>query len=194
MADFTVISFFTPDWKYPEYAKNLANDCTKLGLEFVIEPKDGTNSYVGNCNLKSNFIRDKLRELKRPVLWLDVDGSVLKIPNELNNLEHYDIAGYANKQFLDRISVNVLLFNYTSNTFAFLDTWCEYVHNSIDDGAFNRALDTHNSKITFELLPGEQVALLTSRDVNIPVEACFINRLSASDLKWQYKNKVENRR
>jgi len=192
MSNFTVVSFYTPDWKYPEYAQSLANDCKRLGLDFAIESKPSTNTYVGNCNLKPYFIRDKLQELKKPILWMDVDGSVLNVPEELKILPVVDIAGYVNKQFLDRIYVNTILFNYTSNTLAFLDTWCEYVKNYIDDGAFNDALKNYSSKIQLCILPSEQIIVATSHNLSISSEICFVNRLSASDLKWQYKNKVES--
>ena len=194
MPAFTVVSFYTPNWKYPEYAQNLRADCDRLALDYAIESRDSTDSYVENCNIKPFFIREKLQEFKRPVLWIDVDGSIVKIPQSINILNDVDVAGYANKQFPERISVNVLLFFYTPNALSFLDTWCNYVKNSIDDGAFNKALTDQEPKIKLELLPPEQVVILHSRDNHIPAEACFVNRLSGSDLKWQYKNKVEGRR
>jgi len=194
MSAFTVISFFTPDWHYPEYAQNLAADCKRLGLDHVIEQKLSTDSYVGNCNIKPFFIREKIQELKQPVLWIDVDGSILKIPSELEVLSDADIMAYTNQRFPDRISVNVLLFSYTPNTLTFLDTWCEYVIKSIDDGAFNDTVKKYRDAIKIQILPAEQTAIVSTKDKNISFEICFANRLSGSDLKWQYKNKVEGRR
>ena len=194
MPAFTVISFYTPNWKYPEYAQNLLTDCDRLAIDYAIESRNSTDSYVENCNIKPFFIREKLQEFKRPVLWIDVDGSIITIPDELKSLSEVDVAGYTNKQFPDRISVNVLLFCYTANALSFLDTWCNYVKNSIDDGAFNKAVIDHTPKINLKILPAEQVVILHSRDNHVPAEACFVNRLSGSDLKWEYKNKVEGRR
>jgi len=193
MPAFTVISFFTSDWKYPDHAQNLVADCERLKLNHVIELKNSTNSYVGNCNIKPFFIKDKLQEFKQPVLWIDVDGSILKIPNELTPLPNADIVAYENPQFPGRFSVNVLLFSYTPNALTFLDTWCEYAIKSIDDGAFNDAIKTYQDKIKLQILPANQTMIATSKNTHVSSDICFVNRLSGSDLKWQYKHKVEGR-
>lgn len=194
MSSFTVISFYTPDWKYPEHAQNLRRDCERLGLDHVIEQRPSTNTYVGNCNLKPGFIREQLATLKRPVLWLDVDGSIQRVPQELDPVPPVDVAAYASKQSPDRLSVNVLLFNPTPGAEKFLNTWCEFVKNSIDDGAFNQTVTHLDDQIVLQILPASQVMIEHSRTTGIDTEVCFTNRLSASDLKWQYKNRVEGRR
>jgi hypothetical protein len=80
----TVISFFTDNWDYPKHAANLIEDCNRLGLSCVIERRDSTNSYVGNCNIKPFFILEKLEELKSPVVWMDADGTISSWPHELS--------------------------------------------------------------------------------------------------------------
>ena len=62
MSAFTVVSFYTPDWKYPEYAQSLIKDCVRLGLDYSIESKPSTSTYVGNCNLKPYFIRENFKK------------------------------------------------------------------------------------------------------------------------------------
>jgi hypothetical protein len=193
MFNFTVVSFYTTDWKYPEYAQNLVDDCKRLGLEYVIESKDSTNTYVGNCNLKPFFIRDKLQELKRPVLWMDVDGSILRVPPGLAQNLDADIVAYQNQRFLDRNYVCTLLFNYTPAVLNFVDMWCQYSKNFIDDGAFDKAAKHCKQSLIIKTLPSDQIAILTNKENLVSDKICFVQRLSSSDLKWQYKNKVEGR-
>lgn len=194
MSAFTVISFFTPDWRYPEYAQNLMADCERLGLNHVIEKKDSTGSYIKNCNIKPNFVRDKLHSLQRPVLWMDVDGSILRVPRELTDCYNEDILGYQNQGYPDRIFVCTLLFNYTPATLDFVDTWCRYSENFIDDGAFNDALQNSNIQVSIKTLPGNQITIIKNNQEINNDQTCFVHRLSNSDLKWQYKHKVEGRR
>lgn len=193
MTSFTVISFYTPDWKYPEYAKNLADDCTRLGLEFAIEPRDSTDSYVGNCNLKPNFIRDKLQELKRPVLWMDVDGIINLCPEIFfsDKIHNFDIAANRSQKDSTRIHVGSIWFNYTATTVELVNAWCESVANrGIDDSVFNGLWTQFSQKIKLYELPDEYFYILPRIDSAVPDNICIAHRLSNSPLKQTYKNNI----
>lgn len=192
MFNFTVISFYTPDWRYPAYAQSLASDCERLGVPSIIEQRNSTGSYRENCNIKPEFIRDKLRELKQPVLWMDVDGSVLRLPQELSGPIVTDIVGYQNQGFPERIYVCTLLFNYTPVVLDLVDLWCDHSKNSIDDGAFNDAIKNLGQDITIKTLPAQQIAVSKIGHETMSDELCFVHRISNSDIKQQYKNSLVN--
>jgi hypothetical protein len=195
MFNFTVVSFYTPDWKYPEYAQNLVDDCERLGLEYVIESKDSTNTYVGNCNLKPYFVRDKLQELKKPILWMDVDGSIITCPDLLvtPGIDSFDMAGNRSLTNTSRIHVGSIWFNYTDITMQFVNTWCDAIAaRGIDDSVFNGLWQTFSDKIKFYELPPEYFVILTSPQSPVPDNSCIVHRLSNSTLKQDYKNKVKS--
>jgi hypothetical protein len=191
----TVISFYTPDWKYPEYANNLKEDCFRLGLKFSIDQLPSQGEYVKNCNIKPRFIRDKLYQLKSPVLWVDVDGSLLKLPELLlsHTIDAYDIAGNRPTNNSERIHVGSVWFNYTDATLAFLDAWADAVDSSIDDAAFNGVWGHFKNRLQLFSLPPEYFFIHKRVNTSIPENTVILHRLSSSDLKWQYKNKVEKR-
>lgn len=192
---FTVISFFTPDWKYPEYATLLKKDCERLGLAHYIQSIPGLEEYTKNCNIKPNFILNELHRLKSPVLWMDVDGSILQIPKLLldSNIKNYDIAGNHPLNNTERIHVGSIWFNYTENTLKFLEQWCEKVANSIDDAAFNGVWNTFKNTLNMLSLPPEYFFIHKRVSDAVPTDTIILHRLSSSDLKWAYKNKVEKR-
>lgn len=195
MSTFTVVSFYTPDWKYPEYAQSLADDCKRLGLDFAIESKPSTNTYVGNCNLKPYFIRDKLQQLKKPILWMDVDGSIITRPDRLltTSINSFDMAGNRSLRNVDRIHVGSIWFNYTNTTMEFVDAWCDAIAaRGIDDAVFNGLWQQFLDKIKFYELPPEYFVILDNPQSPVPDTSCIIHRLSNSSLKQEYKNKVKS--
>ena len=186
-----IISFYTNDWKYPEFAKKLQNNCEQLSLEFYIQEKPNLNSYVNNCNIKPKFILECLLKFKRSVLWVDVDNSIVKVPNEMIGTNEYDIIGVSKKNS-ELVYVNCLCFNYTDQSVAFLENWKDAAEKFIDDGAFQQVnKQTPDVKILKLSTNYNQTIVRPGQSINS--DACFVNRLSASDLKWEYKHKVEKK-
>lgn len=76
-----VVSFYTDDWRYPDHAVRLADECKALGLEHHIARRASAGGYLQNTCQKPTFIRECLEQFDRPVLWIDVDGSILRNPD-----------------------------------------------------------------------------------------------------------------
>ena len=191
----TVISYYTQDWIYPKYAESLQQDCERLGLNHIIKEMPSSNNYVGNCNIKPNFIRDQLLNLKSPVLWMDVDGSILSLPDILmsSDLLSYDIAANQPVGNSKRIHVGSIWFNYTNPVLEFINAWVDKVQGSIDDAAFNGVWAEHKNKLNVLLLPEKYFFIHKTNKQLIPSDTVIVHRLSNSDLKWAYKNKVERK-
>jgi hypothetical protein len=188
-----VVSFYTPDWEYPTYAKNLQADCDRLNLDCYIEEKFSLENYVNNCNIKPFFIKECLEKFQRPILWMDVDATINKLPEELLDAkEHYDLAVHLNSKFLNRFYVNSIWFNYTPVVLKLVNSWCNKVVGFIDDGAFNESFKELYNEIRFLTLPSQQHIILTNPHTPIPQDSYFVHRLSNSTLKQDYKNKVKS--
>jgi hypothetical protein len=192
----TVVSFYTPDWKYSEYANKLRVNCELFKLPHYIVERPSTGDYVKNCNIKPSFILHALTKLKSPVLWIDADGELLRTPELLLNdeLSKYDIAGIRTATNYDRIHVGSIWFNYNDKTIDFVEQWKDsLVEKGIDDGAFNTIWQNNNNKINFFELPLEYHYIHKYHYSTIPDSTVILHRLSSSDLKLKYKNKVEHR-
>ena len=133
----TIISFYTDDWKYPEYADLLKADCERLGLEHHIKLRENTGKWINNTRAKPSFILEALKELKGPVLWIDVDGSIYEKPELMLEYTKYDMAPRpANYKWGRKWHVSTMYFNYTEKTIAFLEEWvarCEAAENISDE-------------------------------------------------------------
>jgi hypothetical protein len=192
----TVISFYTAEWRYPEYAKKLQVDCERLGLPHYIVEMPSTGDYVKNCNIKPSFILSALKKFKSPVLWIDADGELLKAPELLLSIDckRYDIAGNRSVNVPERVHVGSIWFNYTGAVLEFVSQWADsVVHKGIDDGEFNAAWQRYSNHLDFYELPAEYYFIHKNFRSPIPDDTVILHRLSSSDLKWQYKNNVEKK-
>ncbi len=79
----TVVSFFTPQKIYQDFAEELKTACDGVGLDhFVVEAED-RGSWVENCARKGTFCLEMMHLLERPILWIDADGKPKRMPELL---------------------------------------------------------------------------------------------------------------
>lgn len=184
-----IISFFTNDWEYPDHAVRLRRECQDLGIESHIVEIESTGSYRGNCSKKPQFILDSLQRFQRPLLWLDVDASILKYPRELisDEILRYDIAAIRKKPNLDHWYVGSMWFNYTPVTVEFMKQWCQRVGTFVDDGAFQSVYVDHKHALRLmELDPSMHTVMIRGQPAISP-ETCFAHRISRGQSKQEEK-------
>ncbi len=191
----TIISYYTNDWLYPDYSKKLTADCERLRVNYKVVNLPSRNCYKENCRLKSEFILNSLMEIKSPILWMDVDGSINRIPEYMSSEEllEYDLAGFSKPWSERSIFVATIWFNYTKNTLSFINQWQQNTNLLIDDEAFQRAL--WDSTLHTKILPKSDFEILRGINDSSSVGCCFSHRLSKSDLKESFKtnNKRDDR-
>ena len=191
-----VVSFYTPDWHYPAYARQLQTDCDRFDLNHHIVEVSSHGDYVKNCNIKPFFIRDMLNMHQTPVFWIDADGTINSKPELLlsQSIKDFDIAGNRSQRDPSRIHVGSIWFNYTPVVLDLIESWCDCISKrGIDDAVFNTVWSQFSDRIKFYELPSEYFTILNTPESPVPADSCIVHRLSSSDLKWQYKNKVERR-
>lgn len=176
----TLISFYTNDWKYPQYAQALKADCERLGVPCRIEELPTTGSYLKNTCLKPQFILGKLLELKSPVLWVDVDASLLGKPS-CECAE--DFAARRMSVERDRTwHVGTMWFNYTPAMITFIERWIENTGNLSDESALDRTWREIGSTITTADLP-PQYFYIEQRGKRAPKGTIIMHRISKSTMK-----------
>jgi hypothetical protein len=185
-----IVSFYTDDWEYPLHAERMTKDCNALGLSHHIVKKSSTKDYIQNTAIKPFFIKECLAEFKQPVLWVDVDGLLLKRPNLANINSDVALCNYFNKNVLDRDwSVSIMWFNYTQNTLDLIDRWCDCVPGKTDEAAFDIAWKELKPNLTVTVLPEQYHFVRWSFRLKIPSDTIFCNQLSQFDDKLRRKNK-----
>ncbi len=133
----TIISFYTDDWEYPSHAARLKIECDQIGLYSRIEKLESQGGYLENCSMKPDYIFKCLTEEKRPVLWIDVDASILKLPDYFVDL-NADISAKRMPSWRNRIwHVGTLWFNYNQKTLDYVKKWSEIPKNWSDELNFD---------------------------------------------------------
>ena len=186
-----VISFFTEDWKYPEYAENLKQDCEKLGLEYRIEHRKNTGSYSKNTAIKPFYIKECLMSEQEPLLWIDVDASILKYPSVVDTfVNKYDIAVKKRvNQGHDLVwHVGTIWLNNNDATKEFVDSWSR-AGASTDDRSFDLAYRRYADSIRIVDLPAEYFFIHTRHVAEIPRDTVIMHRISNGEQKLNEKYK-----
>ena len=93
-----VVSFYTENTPYQVEVLHLIESCKKFGIESDIVGVPSRGSWEQNCAFKPFFIRDKLKQIQRPLFWIDADAIFKKHP-DFSPLLHADIALREMKRF-----------------------------------------------------------------------------------------------
>lgn len=176
----TIISFYTKDWLYEHYSKLLKKDCDRLGLQCKIEELPSTNSYLKNTCLKPQFILDKLIETKAPVLWVDVDGTILKKPIFFeNNTDQFDFAAKKMPSYRKRTwHVGTMWFNYTPAMLAFLENWIINTGNISDESGLEKTWRENKLSLRTSDIPQEYF-IIEPKNKMVPTNTVIFHRISS---------------
>lgn len=154
MRELLVVSFYTPNGDYPEHAARLQSECEALGLDYRIEERPDTGSYLGNCRKKANYIQGCLYGFLRPLLWVDVDSTILRAPTGIR--EDVDFMGRAKPHRDERAwHVDVMYFNATRPASDLVDLWVEHLTDHSDEHAFDAAWKSGRWQGSWSELPAE---------------------------------------
>jgi hypothetical protein len=178
-----IISFYTPDWTYPTHAKRLKKECDNLNLESRIEERDSRGGYLQNTCIKPEFIRDMLHEEKRPVLWIDVDGSIYKRPTFFDSLDADFAAKRMDKNRKRAWHVGTMWFDYNPLVLDFVDQWIE-ITGELSDESSLEATWKHFPSLKISDIPEEYFRIEHRRKAP-PADTVIMHRLSESDSKRQ---------
>lgn len=196
----TVISFYTPTWQYPTYGKQMQSSCGNLGLNHHIVQRDDTGNWLENTRLKPQFIYATIQELKRSVLWVDVDGSILKLPELLKHGYPYDFAARPMPPKRERKwHVGTMYFNYTDATLAFLKEWNEKVVDV--KGSDELALDlmwqdpeSSIHQLHIGELPATYFEMLRGLTHAPSLSTIVCHRASKSESKMEMKKRLKDKK
>jgi hypothetical protein len=104
-----IVSFYTepePDSNYyTKHGERLAKECEYFGLDYHIEELESRGDYWLNCQMKPNFILSCIEKFGMPLVWLDVDTKIDKVPN-LEDLGQIDLGAF------NFINGNLLMHSY----------------------------------------------------------------------------------
>lgn len=168
----TIVSFCAGDSSYFAAAARLREDCDSLGLaRDVLElPGAAGQSWLEICRRKAVFLLDMQQKHRRPILWLDVDSRIRKLPGALAGAS-CDVAGFMRGfrylRDFDPVAMPrffapfALYFNFTPKATAFLELLAKIAEESppdvSDDYLLQEAWLRHDQQLSVMVLPPDLV-------------------------------------
>jgi len=183
----TVISFFTPNWEYPQHAHRLRQECDQLGLRHRIESRPTTGRYGANCCLKPGFIDDCMAVETGPLLWVDVDASILHLPVYFQNIaESYHVSAKQRADTSDLVwHVGTIWFDVSDLTREFVRHW-KSTGTSTDERSFNMTAAKMKTQVNIADMPPQYFQILHPRQQIMP-DTVIMHRISKSPEKLAEK-------
>jgi hypothetical protein len=182
----TIVSFYTPNWEYPAHAERLRRECERLSLPCVIEQRPDMGGYLANCRQKPRYLCEVRDRVSGPLLWVDVDGSILERPVDLPDV---DFAARAKDKRRDRRvhrtdrmwHVGTLYFGDTEAARDLLGLWVEHLGDDSDEAALDRAWKSGHWSGSHTGLPAKYFRI--APHAKVPQDAIIVHRLSRSPAK-----------
>lgn len=187
----TIVSFFTNNWEYPAHAERFRRECLALGLQVELYALPDTGDWLRNLRLKPVVIQRALRELRTPILFTDVDGSVLKRPDTLD--PSMDFMAIPKPPDHPRAwYVCTLFFNYTPAGLDLASRWVLATGDWSDESALDDVWKSGEWKGRWAALPPEYLEILSTPTQAPRPNTVICTRLSKSDhkLAFQLSGKV----
>lgn len=125
---------------YSDNAKRLIGECKSLGIPHDIQEKETLGTYQLNCLSKPQYILDRLNELNRPLLWMDIDSKVHKPLDIFDQFdESVDMVVATANGLLSGIKASPLYFGNTEMSREVLNVWISTTKDILenDKGVFD---------------------------------------------------------
>lgn len=83
-----IVSFYTKNTGYEDFASRLAKSLWPLDVPFEIEAVPNRKDWNKNCHFKANFISRKLKENPdKDIIWVDADAIFHQYPELFDELD-----------------------------------------------------------------------------------------------------------
>ena len=143
----TLISYYTNDPYYRSCANNLRLSCEKLNIPIIIDNLEGLGSYWKNTLLKPSYILNKLKELKKDLIWIDVDTRINEYPDCFKIWE-CDILAASHTGDLHGIKASPIGIKYNDRSIDLITKWEKISRSKIE----SNDVDLDHDILKYELL------------------------------------------
>ena len=120
-------SYYTNNYPYNFYVKELKKSLDKFKLKYEILELSHKGDWVSNCAQKANFIQKIYKQYQNSnIFWLDADSQLLREPTFLKNFNH-DFALNLKKGW--RVKSGQIGFGRTQVAEKILNRWVKYCND-----------------------------------------------------------------
>ena len=113
---------------YETCSLNLEKQLTNFGYKLISENIDfnslGIPSYEKLTLYQPTYIKNKIKELKSPIIWIDADAQIFDSITEFDNIDNTCDIGFALREHDNKTPHSAFIyFNNTPKSLEFLDLW-----------------------------------------------------------------------
>lgn len=178
--NYEIISFYTVNTPYEREAEKMKESLEKLGLSTEhIQPRKNLKNWHKNCCMKPYFIDEKLRELNKPVVWIDCDARVVKNPVLFEELidSDYDISVHFHKD--KELLSGTLFLRPTDKIFKLLYYWKFLLKEDMESGLGTPPVWNGLEQSALQYLLTSKYKTFRVKGFKLPKEYIYV-----SDLGW----------
>ena len=178
-----VISYYTKNTPYEKEVEYLIDSCKRFDIEYHIEGIEDRGSWEENCSFKPYFMKEKMKEFQRPLLWVDADAVFLQ-PLCFEEFMFADMALRYDPEIEDfwfSVSGGTIYMNATEGGLASLDLWCHY-SDEIIKKAGKAPPYSDQTSLYFALLSRPSIHFVQLPVIYVKIFDCFINGLDPKDV------------
>lgn len=137
---------------YEQCAIRLKNQIESSGGTLIIKQPQLSKSYLLNCLEKPKIILNTLKEIKKPLIWIDADCFINKLPIEFDNLNNHDIGFVIRNHDYKTPHSALIYFNYNKKVLEFIEVWiqkCDSEKENVLNGTYKcgdhcKLIDSYN--------------------------------------------------
>lgn len=169
----TFISYHTGSSYYSECAGRLVSQIESLGGNIIMEKLEDSGYYWKNTLMKPKFILNKLKELKKDVIWIDADTGLLGYTDCMKNWES-DILAASHTGDLQGIKASPLGVKYSEINIELFSAFSEICVLKIA----SNDVDLDHDILKYEILP------LYNERLSLDILTCNGSPLDYTDGKY----------
>ena len=148
-------SYYTLDG-YMDDARNLRLSLEELQIAYHFKSINSKGSWLENVKYKPKFILEMLEEHRCPIVWIDADAIVRKVPITLFHLAntHVDFAAHWRDE--SQLLSGTLFFNDTQHSRRLLADWVRLTlefKDWTDQATLQHAVEVDSPYLKVERLP-----------------------------------------
>lgn len=159
----TIIAFHTPDELYANEAKRMKASIERFGLTHDITEIPTIGSWVENCSMKPTWILRKRKEIRGPLLYVDVDTVFHSDPWPYLSQYDGDIAVMIYRD--GQLNSSTIWINDTPNALQLLEDWklqCD------------QARDVYDQLVLQGIIEEQEREGSVLRVQRLPINLCYI--------------------
>ena len=120
---------------YSDRVNDILGSLDRLGYDYCIVHYDNDRNYYQNCCFKPSYIKNKIKEYNKNILWIDGDTTLKNgMDHFISSSDNFDVGLVTYTSNVDGIIASPIFFKNTENSLELIDKWADHCKNKVENG------------------------------------------------------------